>query len=62
MRILILLIIFSFGTQYESFGAHKNSKESSQIGKRKKNGSYKKRKGIFKRIFKGKNACDCPKH
>ncbi len=31
-------------------------------GRRKKNGSYRKKKGFMWGLFKGKNQCDCPKH
>lgn len=31
-------------------------------GRRKKNGSYRKKKGFMWGLFKGKGQCDCPKH
>lgn len=31
-------------------------------GRRKKNGSYKRKKGFMWGLFKGKKQCDCPKH
>lgn len=31
-------------------------------GRRKKSGSYKKKRGFMWGLFKGKNQCDCPKH
>ena len=38
------------------------SKEINGGGRRKKNGSYRKKKGFLWGIFKGKSQCDCPKH
>ncbi len=40
----------------------KESKEINGGGRRKKNGSYRKKKGFMWGIFKGKSQCDCPKH
>jgi len=40
----------------------KESKEINGGGRRKKNGSYRKKKGFLWGIFKGKSQCDCPKH
>jgi hypothetical protein len=37
-------------------------KEINGGGRRKKNGSYRKKKGFLWGIFKGKSQCDCPKH
>ena len=42
---------------------HKTSKSSFYDGGRKnKNGQYRRKKGFLWGLFKGKNACDCPKH
>lgn len=37
-------------------------KEINGGGRKKKNGSYRKKKGFMWGIFKGKSQCDCPKH
>lgn len=65
-RIYLLFLLFTVlfsASGLESFAAAPAAKtEINQGGKRKKNGQYKKKNGFFKRLFKGKNACDCPKH
>lgn len=37
-------------------------KEVNGGGRRKKSGTYRKKKGFMWGIFKGKSQCDCPKH
>lgn len=62
---LILFLILNIACPTISYAAESHQTEvRSELGKgkKKKNGRYKKKKGFFKRIFKGKNQCDCPKH
>ncbi len=59
----LLVTLVSFAPVPEAFaGRHDSATEVFQGGKRKKSGRYKKKTGFFKRLFRGKNACDCPKH
>ena len=37
-------------------------KKETGKGRRKKSGSYRKKKGFMWGLFKGKSQCDCPKH
>lgn len=70
--ISIGLFLFSISSTYASSYLAKSTSDvnieqsafasGQKKGKKKKNGRYKKKKrGLFKRIFK-KNDCDCPKH
>lgn len=56
---LLFFFIFSdalvFAADYQTHTAYETTVKR---GKKKKNGRYKKKKGLFKR----KNDCDCPKH
>lgn len=38
------------------------STEQSQAGRKRKDGRFKRKKGFMWGLFKGKSACDCPKH
>lgn len=67
IRKISFILSFLFIVQFSFAAAPLSSPESVEVvvnkkGKRKKNGRYKKRRGLFKRIFKGKSNCDCPKH
>ncbi|AFK03266.1 hypothetical protein Emtol_2128 [Emticicia oligotrophica DSM 17448] len=59
--ILALMPEFSQASDYKT-NSIKESKEVNGGGRRKKNGSYRKKKGFMWGLFKGKNQCDCPKH
>lgn len=61
LGIMALTPEFSQAADYQtnSFG---EVKEVNGGGRRKKNGSYRKKKGFMWGIFKGKSQCDCPKH
>ncbi|AWV99013.1 hypothetical protein [Arcticibacterium luteifluviistationis] len=61
----LFIVQFSFATPTISHTSNESAKIEVVVnkkGKRKKNGRYKKKRGLFKRIFKGKSNCDCPKH
>lgn len=68
-KIAILLLIgilavmpeFSQASDYKTISI-KESKEVNGGGRRKKSGTYRKKKGFMWGIFKGKSQCDCPKH
>jgi hypothetical protein len=34
----------------------------NQAGRKRKDGRFKRKKGFMWGLFKGKSACDCPKH
>ena len=68
-KIAILSIIGLLATTPEfSQAASTDSRTTVSVkkelgkGRRKKNGSYRKKKGFMWGLFKGKNQCDCPKH
>ncbi|WP_337042914.1 hypothetical protein [Emticicia sp. 17c] len=68
-KIIILLSLSLFVLMPEFSQASVDAKHTTlsvkkELGKgrRKKNGSYRKKKGFLWGIFKGKNQCDCPKH
>lgn len=64
LTILILLGILAFTPDFVQASDYKvNSKtEVNGGGRRKKSGTYRKKKGFMWGIFKGKSQCDCPKH
>jgi hypothetical protein len=59
-----LLIITPEFSQAASLDAKTTVSVKKELGKgrRKKSGSYRKKKGFMWGLFKGKNQCDCPKH
>lgn len=61
LGVLALTPDFSQASDYQ-FNIIKETKEVNGGGRRKKNGSYRKKKGFMWGIFKGKSQCDCPKH
>ena len=68
-KIVILFIIGLLAFMPElSQAATSDSKTTVSVkkelgkGRRKKSGSYRKKKGFMWGLFKGKNQCDCPKH
>lgn len=68
-KIVILFIIglLAFTPEF-SQAASTDSKTTVSVkkelgkGRRKKSGSYRKKKGFMWGLFKGKGQCDCPKH
>jgi hypothetical protein len=67
LTILILFGILAFTPDFAQASDYKaNSiselKEINGGGRRKKSGTYRKKKGFMWGIFKGKSQCDCPKH
>jgi len=61
LGVLSLTPEFSQASDYQTNSISK-TKEVKGGGRRKKNGSYRKKKGFMWGIFKGKSQCDCPKH
>jgi hypothetical protein len=61
LGVMALTPEFSQASNYNIISL-KESKEINGGGRRKKNGSYRKKKGFMWGIFKGKSQCDCPKH
>ncbi len=61
LGILALMPDFSQASDYK-MNSVKELKEVKGGGRRKKNGSFRKKKGFMWGIFKGKSQCDCPKH
>ena len=61
LGVMALTPEFSQASDYKIISL-KESKEINGGGRRKKNGSYRKKKGFMWGIFKGKSQCDCPKH
>lgn len=61
LGVLALTPEFSQASDYQTNSISK-TKEVNGGGRRKKNGSYRKKKGFMWGIFKGKSQCDCPKH
>ncbi|MER0440946.1 hypothetical protein [Emticicia sp. W12TSBA100-4] len=61
LGILALTPEFSQAADYK-INSISETKEVNGGGRRKKNGSYRKKKGFMWGIFKGKSQCDCPKH
>ncbi len=59
--IMALMPEFSQASDYKT-SSISEAKEINGGGRRKKNGSYRKKKGFMWGIFKGKSQCDCPKH
>lgn len=59
--IMALMPEFSQASDYK-MSSISEAKEINGGGRRKKNGSYRKKKGFMWGIFKGKSQCDCPKH
>ena len=67
IAILSLLGVMVLTPEFSQASDYKNSsvnelKEINGGGRRKKNGSYRKKKGFMWGIFKGKSQCYCPKH
>ena len=67
IAILSLLGVMALTPEFSQASDYKISsiselKEVNGGGRRKKNGSYRKKKGFMWGIFKGKSQCDCPKH
>lgn len=58
---MVLMPDFSQASDYQT-NTISETKEINGGGRRKKNGSYRKKKGFMWGIFKGKSQCDCPKH
>ncbi len=58
---LALMPEFSQAADYKT-NSISETKEVNGGGRRKKNGSFRKKKGFMWGIFKGKSQCDCPKH
>ena len=59
--IMALMPEFSQASDYK-MDSVKELKEVNGGGRRKKSGTYRKKKGFMWGIFKGKSQCDCPKH
>lgn len=64
LGIVALLAITPEFSQAASIDTKTSVSVKKELGKgrRKRNGSYKKKKGFMWGLFKGKNQCDCPKH
>ncbi|MDZ7933421.1 MAG: hypothetical protein U5M51_00250 [Emticicia sp.] len=62
--ILILLGVLTFTPDFAQASDYKanNKTEINGGGRRKKSGTYRKKKGFMWGLFKGKSQCDCPKH
>lgn len=61
LGMMVLTPEFSQASDY-NISSVSESKEVNGGGRRKKNGSFRKKKGFMWGIFKGKSQCDCPKH
>ena len=61
LGVMALTPKFSQASDYNIISVNE-LKEINGGGRRKKNGSYRKKKGFMWGIFKGKSQCDCPKH
>lgn len=61
LSLLTLTPEFSQASDYKA-NSISEAKDINGGGRRKKNGSYRKKKGFMWGIFKGKSQCDCPKH
>lgn len=68
MKYVLILSCLLFVLPAEAAFSPKEAMAIEQVevkkkrNQRKRNKRYKKKKSLFKRIFKGKNQCDCPKH
>jgi hypothetical protein len=64
LTILILLGIVAFTPDFVQASDYKanNKTEINGGGRRKKSGTYRKKKGFMWGLFRGKSQCDCPKH
>jgi len=64
MKYLLIFLTLVFFTP-ETIAAKSTSNEGIELndgGKRKKDGSYRKKKHLLKKLIQGKRYCDCPKH
>ena len=61
LGVMALTPKFSQASDYNIISVNE-LKEINGGGRKKKNGSYRKKKGFMWGIFKGKSQCDCPKH
>lgn len=68
MRLHSVIISFFLVSSLSVFASENQlnlEKQDSSIvekGKKNKNGRYKKRKHLLKKLWMGKRYCDCPKH
>ena len=62
IKLIVFLLIFIVFDTYAKESYSKSNYEQKEIKKRKKNGSYRKKKHLFKKLIQGKRYCDCPKH
>jgi len=62
LKLIILLLLF-FGIENSTFPKSNFSPEENQrIERKRKNGQYKKKKHLLKKLIMGKRYCDCPKN
>lgn len=50
------------GSQFSTISKNINLNETSQEGRKRKDGRYKRKKGFMWGLFRGKKECDCPKN
>ncbi|MES2798187.1 MAG: hypothetical protein V4683_19620 [Bacteroidota bacterium] len=51
-----------FENQFSTISKNSSLAETSQEGRKRKDGRYKRKKGFMWGLFRGKKECDCPKH
>lgn len=60
--LIIFALLFSGLDAVASSLPHTYRQFTADGGKRKKDGSYKKKKHVLKKLIQGKRYCDCPKN